>query len=306
MGKAGSTFLQDWFAGQPEVFSLRAETPLCETICQLGLEYVRSGAELDEASLAKLSSFQATVADGSRIPVLSEERFSAWQGGVLEHPKADELASFRLIVCKIVKAIFPEAKILLITRGYEDLLRSSYSQYVSSGGARSFARFLQEQRSYRLVAMRFDALVEHYGKFFSPTDIKLLPFELLRADRHQFVDEVARFIGMDHVAEISSTPVNPSIGRSQMRLLRHMSDLAERSLRDEADLADYRKMLRKLVTACTSSEDPVIRAKLDLIGRKIPRELLDIPESYFDELRGVASIVSGDPLYDRYRAQYLI
>lgn len=305
MGKAGSTFLQHWFTKQPDILSLRDYSNLCEQICRAGLAL---SATPDERSTLLIRSgiVPFETPDPSRFPVLSEERFAAWQGYRADPAPGYDVAKYRTAVCDILNATFPGAKILLITRGYAALLRSSYSQYISSGGDKKFRQRLLKHRKYFYAILSIDDIVALYRKAFGDSSISLVPFELLQENPQAFLAKVASVIGLDHVGDYKVGRSNESIGRSEMRIIRHLSTLVNRAVTDPDRKLEYRHLLRRIVVACTTSHDPMVQKTLQRIRRQVAEEELELPEDYLEPLRGTATVLADDPIYRDYRDQYLL
>lgn len=130
---------------------------------------------------------QKAQARGLRL-VLSHERFSGYpsSGGYDSKMIADRL-----------KQIFPDAKILIIIREQQSLIRSMYSQHISDGGVESAHNFLRQPEPHlgrRPFFSRhfyeFHHLIGYYQSLFGEQNVLTLPFEMLHRQPQDFVDAI--------------------------------------------------------------------------------------------------------------------
>ena len=126
------------------------------------------------------------------IPVLSSEILSG-------HPffggrESDVLAA-RL------KAIAPEARILISIRNQMRILPSVYMQYVLRGGTSPYDRFFEGSKDlgffgFEAQNFEYDRLVGLYQRLFGAEAVYVLPQEALQKDMQAAADGLARFAGM--------------------------------------------------------------------------------------------------------------
>jgi hypothetical protein len=101
-----------------------------------------------------------------------------------------------------LKAVFPEARILLVIREQRSMILSTYKQYVRAGGVCSLDHFLHPatERGWRIPGFDFayfeyDGLIRHYRSLYGPEAVLALPYEQLVRDRVGFVATIAEFAG---------------------------------------------------------------------------------------------------------------
>lgn len=195
--KAGTSFVKAWCAAHPEVrFSYG------------GLAGLAGAADVLDP---RASAFGAAVT--------SEERFVVAGLGA-QGVSREEVAAR-------VAALFPGSRVLILTRGFEAMLRSSYSQLLRTGDARTRAALWGERDGW-LEYLDYDGVAELYEGHFGPEAVTVLPYELLRDDPDAFLDEVARPLG---VARHGVDPgrVNPSMDRTGEDWHRRISGAAQRA-----------------------------------------------------------------------------
>jgi hypothetical protein len=131
------------------------------------------------------------LADG-QVPVLSNEEFSG-------NPHAGGFGSVE-IAERLARCI-PAARILFVVRRQPDAIVSTYKQFVRRGGTLSPRQYFDTDashfrfRRFRLGHWEYDRLVSRYVELFGASRVLVLPIELLRHDRAEFLDTLGRFCG---------------------------------------------------------------------------------------------------------------
>jgi hypothetical protein len=206
--------------------------------------------------------------------------------------------------CRLLADTFPEATILLLTRGFRSVLLSGYSEYVRSGGDSDFfalRKDLLPQSHGGEHAWDYDYLVRLYRDAFGGRVI-VLPYELLRDDPRAFTAQLERRLGVDPF----DSPVDrlhPSLSPLELRWYPRLTRLVRRlptAGRPRSRLfAGYvrsvrRNRWRRLISLLQrlAPATPVTR---DLIGGEA-----------IEYFRGRAQALAGDPLYARYSDDYLL
>lgn len=125
------------------------------------------------------------------IAVVSNERMSGHphSGGFDSRDIADRL-----------KAVFPNAKILIGIREQESAILSSYFQYVKKGGYCSLKGYLNPRADghiplFDLNHFRYDALIAHYQALFGEGNVKVTLFEAFKEQPMEYIAELAEFGG---------------------------------------------------------------------------------------------------------------
>lgn len=289
--KTGSKFLQRWFAEHPEI----AFDPLGIGGCRDVYDLVRQAATPRPAAGCRVTSFEGLVTPDARSGLLRGDE--AWEGR-----EPDPGAQQR--TCEILAALFPNAHILLVTRGFRSILLSGYSQYVRSGGCGDFYVFgppdpIARERGRH--AWNYDAIIALYETAFDGR-ITVLPYELLRDDPGAFTAALERALGLGRFAP-TPTPLNPSLSPAGLRWYPRMTRFIHR-LPVGAPLR--RALLRGYVPRIGG---PPLEALVRFLQRL--RQAAPVtPELITDEAlafcRGKAERLRGNPLYAPYREDYLL
>lgn len=103
------------------------------------------------------------------------------------------------VIRRISKA-FPEGCILLCIREQRSMILSTYFQYVRQGGTRPLREMLKDNGNrpvFYLSHFEYDLTHMVLQRFFDREDILVLPVELLKADKVDFVRRLSAFKGID-------------------------------------------------------------------------------------------------------------
>jgi hypothetical protein len=279
--KAGSTFLQRWFDGHP----------------QLAHTYGGIAGFADMHAIAR----EGCACREVLYRVTSNEEFSAPRPDAgraavdFEHPRELTIAASQERVCSILSAVFPNATVLIVTRGFRSMILSWLSQYARSGGEADLAEMMrgtQEQSD----PWHYDDLIGLYRDAFGEENVIVMPYELLQDDAGAFTGRLAARLGIDPHPPLRER-VNESLSPIEMywypRLTRFVRRLRSRRLFDRYILAAMRNELR----------GPI--AWLNRLKPGTPFTSESIPEEAVNAFRGRADSLRGNPLYAPYAAEYL-
>lgn len=279
--KAGSTFLQRWFAGHP----------------QLAHTYGGIAGFQDMHAIAREGCIRREVL----YRVTSNEELTAPRPDAgrttidFEHPRELTIALSQERICSILSDLFPNATVLIVTRGFRSMLLSWLSQYARSGGEADLAglmRGTQEQPD----PWHYDDVIGLYRRAFGEENVIVMPYELLRDDADGFTRTLSARLGIDPHPPVRER-VNESLSPIEMywypRLTRFVRRIPSRRLFDRYVLAALRNDLR----------GPI--AWLNRLKPGTPFTSESIPEEAVNAFRGRADSLRGHPLYAPYAAEYL-
>ncbi|MFC2062048.1 sulfotransferase domain-containing protein [Elusimicrobiota bacterium] len=125
------------------------------------------------------------------ISVISEERLSGnpHSGGYDSKEIADRLFD-----------AFPGAKILIIIREQNNMIRSAYKQYVKGVGSYSLKKYLAPSSQKKLPTFDFShfkyhRLIKYYIDLFGKDNVLVLPYESFKEDPAGFIERIVHFAG---------------------------------------------------------------------------------------------------------------
>jgi hypothetical protein len=285
--KAGSTFLQRWFEAHPQLAYTEGGIAGFRDVYAID----RDGAQQRDAPLYRVTSSEA----------LSAPRPDSGQA-LVDYASTRELsvADAQRQVCSTLAALFPNATVLIVTRGFRSMLLSSYSQYARSGGdvdlheiVRAFAI---EPDPRQLESWDYDYLIGEYRQAFGDEHVIVMPYELLRDDMDAFIRTLADRLGIEPMPAVRER-INESLSPDELywypRLTRLMRRIPSRRLRERYIHAALRNDLRRPI------------AWLNRLRPGTPFTAASIPNELVEAFRGRAELLRGDALYAPYAGEYL-
>jgi hypothetical protein len=286
--KAGTHFVQRWFNAHPQI-------------------HFAAGGFAGYASIQELADTPFTP-DGVRWHVTSCESLvaplvHASTRSVEERPIAVP-GEAQEAVCAKLSLLYPEAHILILTRGFRSVLFSGFSQGVKAGHDAPFS-VLQATRDdpdgTGRWAWNYDHLIAHYRAAFEGRVI-ILPYELLRDDPALFVAELAGRLGIDPLVGRTDR-LNESLSSEELAWLPAVSGLIRR-------LPLPRRARQRLFDAYKKRVGRGgLKALARLLQKASPRPAARpelIADEVVDYFRGRATCLAELPVFDPYRAEYLL
>jgi hypothetical protein len=307
--KAGSTFLQEWFRQNPQLFyspgglgGFNNVYGISQKASQKAGEEFKYFVTSDESlSTPKSSSGTLPVDDGKRNFALPEPANAAQQK-----------------VCGILKCLYPIGKILFVTRGFKGIIMSGFSQYIRAGGVLGFQAFTNANRLAIQGATnetRYGEEVDYtfiagiYEEAFGKENVIILPFELLRDDQNKFLTIIEERLGLaKFTTQIGK--INESLSPEELYWYPRISSVVSK-IAKRFGKKIYTKVYRWYVGKTIKNK---FRAVIKILNRlkpnrrvtdaDFPLELLD----YFGENNAerFAAKFRNDPIYAPYRKEYLL
>lgn len=284
--KAGSTYLQHWFAAHPQL-----------AYCHAGMAGFGDVQSIAAAAVVPDPRIRCRVTSWE---VLSAPFSNVGSDGVdmsYDRSGRPSIAEEQARVCRTLAELFPRATILIVTRGFRSAILSGFSQFACTGGTDDFADVLKPpQRDY---PWGYDKLIGQYRAAFGRDAVIVLPFELLRDDPQRFQQDLEGRLGLDRfpfhlpAANVSAGPEElawyPAMTRAVARfpVARRRIMRRYRRLLFRRRLAGLARLLQRL-----SPRPPVTPA---LVG-----------DDFLEQFRGQAETLRDDPLYRPYLTDYLL
>jgi hypothetical protein len=196
MPKSASTFLQKQvFPNLEDVLFCTYRNPIFDAIRKLEFKH-RHMVDLDQIKI-ELDQYLETVKE-KHVLISNEMIFGNPWHNFMNH---SDMAYF-------LKILFPEAKILTVLRKQDDFLSSAYLQAIRIGFPQKKKHFFNltdgEFGDYNYNGgMNIDAksvdlyhFIKAYEDHFGKENIKLLPFELFKKDKKQFLEIIYSEYGL--------------------------------------------------------------------------------------------------------------
>lgn len=287
--KAGSTALGAWFESRPEL----AYAPNALAGHYHAFELASSAAAAPDPPL-----WHVTSAESFSAPRATDDPLAG-----AAPPGVASMSEARRRVCATLAGLFPQATILVVTRGFRAILLSVYSQYVKSGGTLGPQVLAQAHGADVAELLDYDAVVAMYEEAFGAPNVIVLPYELLRDDPAAFVAQLEARLALparDGLVPRRNVALSPG-GLAWHRRLSVLVGAAARVLP-----ARLGARLFRVYVALTRGDR--LRRPLELVERVVPGSRdpqLSVPAELLEGFRGRAASLAGRPFYDRYASDYL-
>jgi len=143
-----------------------------------------------------LSSRQAK----KKVFVLSHERLSG-------NPNSGGFDAKKIAL--MLKAIFPDGKVLILIREQKSFLRSYYFQYLAIGGTFSIEKYLTRPYDNKIPFfspnhINYYPLINEYYNLFGEDNVLIIPYELFCSDPGMFLDKLGRFLDIHLDVELET------------------------------------------------------------------------------------------------------
>jgi len=207
--KTGSNYLRRWFSQHPQIGYAEGGIAGFQNVYAM----VRDSARRAPPPLCRVTSAEGFATPHSSFG-LARMDFDA----VGRQP----MVAAQATACRLLAEIFPDAHILIVTRGFRSATLSAYSQYVREGGpmgVRDFCASGEGQSPWH-----YEMLIRQYRAAFGPGKVLVLPWELLRDDPAAFLRAITDLIGVDEAA-ISAERANPSLSAIELAWYPHIARL---------------------------------------------------------------------------------
>jgi hypothetical protein len=292
--KAGSTFLQAWFAQHPEIRYLPG-----------GLGGFHNIHEICRPAEATYKYF-VTSCEEISTPHQNSGGLRL-ESGRRQQTRPTPVKEDQKKVCSVLSDLYPGSRILIVTRGFREIIMSGYSQYVRTGGVLHLEEMCQQLsdclRTEADHYYDFDYLIELYAAAFGEDNLIVMPYELLRDNQPAFLSVLEGKLGVAHI-EPDFGRLNPSLSPEELywypvisrSVLGLASRLGEARFRRIYGWYAGKTMKNKLGRAIRIAR----RLKP---GRKITAA--DFPSEILQLCQGKATRLKDDPLYAPYAAEYL-
>jgi hypothetical protein len=154
-------------------------------------------------------------------------------------------------VAERLRAVFPDARIVVFLRSQPALVGAAYAQYVRAGGTHDLPTYLGWAKRkgaskywYKAPAFSFDhleyqPLLDHYAECFGRAAISVHLFEDFAADARAFIQAFAAEHDLEvDIDALAYSPVNRSLSPRQLRILARLNLLTARSVPNKRWISD--------------------------------------------------------------------
>ncbi|HTR55130.1 MAG TPA: sulfotransferase [Kofleriaceae bacterium] len=217
--------------------------------------------------------------DPTRETIISHEMLSGTPEGEEPHRRARNAERLR--------ALFPDARIIVVVRRQPDYVLSVYGYRVLIRGleTRSLETFLAEHHDAFTESLQYDVLVQHYVELFGSSRVLVLPFEQLAKDSDALIARLLEFMSLSHPVHYSRDRVNESTRDRRIialnRLVNLPFDLTLGELRRRGRIAhaSYLRWARPYFAFKERMLNPMLRRIADS-----RRARLELPASWLERM----------------------
>jgi hypothetical protein len=278
--KAGSTFLQHWFAAHPQIAYVHGGIAGFGNVYALAAESARDGPErlwrvtsLEELSMPRADAGTRYVDyDGIRRESLLDRQAKA---------------------CAMMAELFPDAHVLIVTRGFRSMMLSSYSQYVRTGGTDDLET---QMRHVGESPWQYDRVIALYRRAFGERVI-VLPYELLARDAAAFRAELEQRLDLAPFP-LEDSVVNRALSPVELRWYPRLARLVRR-------MPLGKRLSRRFVDMAFENWLAFPIAILDRIWPARPVTGALLTDEMMERVRGDADELAADPIYTPFAGDYL-
>jgi hypothetical protein len=284
--KAGSSFLGDWFHQNPHFI-------------------------FEDFTMAGFSNTQELMDDAinqtgneNKVHVIRDMRFSAPDSNDFKNLLNIEIVQQR--VANTLHSLFPQAKVLIVTRGFESALIANYSQYIKECGTISFNDYLNKHKNSKWLPINYQFLIKLYTDLFSSNNVLVIPFEILKNNSTEFLQFIENFIG---IPPFSYQPAikNQSLSFEKMAVVRKMNKLMYIVLFIFGPFQFiffklYLKILDKRKTKSWNNK------AIKFFSRFVKSSEINyiIPKELTDKFISQGKLIASYPQFQKYRKEYFI
>jgi hypothetical protein len=238
-----------------------------------------------------------------RPPILCEEELSGYlhTGGLMGFLSKE--------MAHRIKAVFPDARIVIFVRAQPEMIAACYQQYLRGGGTHAPRRYLWPSDSLRAAAAQpykvprfsfdhfdYDRLVAHYAALFGRENVGVYAYEEIQRDARGFLERFAKEQGLDlDLASLSLAKRNASYSRAIAWLARVLNRFTARTVSDKrhwVHVPFWYSLRRRLIEGLNASGLLGARARPeDLLGAQT---IAWIGQRFAESNRRLAALVSWD------------
>lgn len=225
--------------------------------------------------------------DATLPPILCEEELSGYlhNGGLIGFLSAE--------MAHRIKAVFPDARIVIFIRSQPDMITATYQQYIRGGGTHSVRRYLFPTRylhgasadpykipRFSFAHFEYDRLIAHYDAIFGRENVLVVPYENFRSDMATTLAEMQAKLGFEvELGTKAKKRVNQSYGAALIPFARFLNLFTARTVLDKRTLLNipYWYTVRRFILEQLNATGLFGKAPKPerLLGKDICRQIAD-------------------------------
>ena len=287
--KSGSTYLQKWFELHPELYFQPKHFAQGFYNAWEFARYAQENKTVAEKYV--LSCEDLSIFNSQRDPI----------GHRVTHPF--DYRSFQNNVCNMLHNLFPNGKILIVTRGYTTIFKSLYSEYISMTGSLSPENFVAADKELFQFMFDYSYVINLYREKFGRDNVLVLPYELMRDDLPKFLSLIENELHLSAKVQLGYEKINASYNNEILTAYQRTSFFVYRFLKIFPH--SWQLKMYPYYSKLFRSNEPhlfmVILSKFVSTPLNM-NELAPLTEA----MRGKADILKTEELYQPYLKEYLL
>lgn len=205
--KAASTFLQKWFQKHPQLYFKHGKIA--------GFQDAFDICYSSSTNLSSLPKHFVTSTESFSYPTPDAGKLMMYESTDLKYYDSYNFKKAQKNTCLTLKELFPRAKILIVTRGFRDVLMSSYSQFIRGGGKTFFSEFCKSAEQNVDFFYNYNYLIGLYLQNFGKENVIVLPFEMLKENQDLFLTHLEEILEIDHL-DFKVNAINKSLSANEL------------------------------------------------------------------------------------------
>lgn len=277
--KTGSNFLRRWFRDHPQL-----------AYSEGGIAGYRDVYEIARQAAAPPPDVRYRVTSCESLTAPHEDTGAHHYR--LEDPVDPAIGQEN--ACAALANLFPDASILIVTRGFRSMIFSSLSQYVRSGADVPIEECLRHPSIDS--PWDYDRVIGLYQKAFGAEKVMVMPYELLRDDADRFVRTLEGRLGLAHLPP-STDRLNTALSPAELYWYPRLTRIVRR-------LPIGGRLKRAYLRGIFAGR---LRLAAALLQRLRPGAISTadaIPETLIASYRAKALTLRDDPLFATYAREY--
>jgi len=151
---------------------------------------------------------------GEKINLISDENLSFGGASFRENVKYSPKKK-RREMAKLIKNLYPNAKIIITIRNKDDWVKSMYGEYIKKGGSKKFDYWYKH--ILKKETLEFEEYISFLKKMFDK--VLVCNFEDFKNNPDIFLNKICNFIGVN-VPVYDSKPIGVRLTKSKIKFLR--------------------------------------------------------------------------------------
>lgn len=286
--KSGSTYLQKWFSAHPAMYYQPHSIAGFYNADDLGF-YAEKPTPIHECFVLSSEDLSVWKSNGSITSITQPPDYN---------PKA-----YQEKMCATLKAVYPQGKVLIVTRGYTSIIASFYAEYLNGGGVLKFHELQKAFGGFLVQMLDYSYVVSIYRQTFGADNVIVLPFELLRDKPAEFLSLIETRLGIKQKFSFSADKVNAAMDWQTLTAYRKVSKLllnVSRILPQGAKQQVFQWYGKRLASVRPLPE-------MKFIARFISNDInLQGSDELLQTLKGKAELLRNEVLYQPYLKEYLL